>query len=50
MITDHATLAAEAAEAMRRNGRIPEPAVLDALSDDMLREIIAYHTGPFYVA
>lgn len=39
-----------AAEAMRSSDRIPELAVLRALSDEHLQAIIDSHTGPLYVA
>lgn len=50
MADSHRELVALAAQAMRDNGRIPEPMVLRALSDEHLQEIIAGHTGPFIVA
>jgi hypothetical protein len=40
----------QAEAAMRQSGRRPELAVLRALPDDHLRNIIARHSGPFYVA
>lgn len=43
-------LVQDAADAMRRNGRIPELAYLNALPDELLRAIISHHTGPFIVA
>jgi hypothetical protein len=45
----HADLVKQAAEAMRANGRIPEMPVLRSLPAEALREIIAAHTGPFFV-
>jgi hypothetical protein len=42
-------LVQQAAEAMRQNGRIPEYPPWTRYRTTNLREIIAAHTGPFYV-
>ena len=49
-MTQPPTLAEQAAEAMRANGRIPETRVLEVLPDVVLREIIAFNTEPRYVS
>jgi hypothetical protein len=49
-MTDRDSLIESAIAAMRASGRIPEPAVLASLSDDMLRNLIAYYTGPVVAA
>jgi hypothetical protein len=43
-VTERERLIREAEEAMRGAGKLPELPVLTALSDDHLREIIAWHT------
>ena len=46
----HEQLVQQAAAAMSGNGRLRELAVLRALPDEMVRDIIAYHAEPVIVA
>jgi hypothetical protein len=46
----HDRLVEKAAETLRNAGRWPEHNVLRILSDDQLESIIAYWSGPVYVA
>jgi hypothetical protein len=49
-MSDRDKLVQEALDAMTAAGRLPEPLVLGALPDEVLRAIIARFTGPQFVA